>query len=60
MEPPLVVFYREDEIVQMFPYAENDSFFEIPKNTLADGFTNLMAACYVFDVGYPCGCTPSL
>ena len=60
MEPRLVVFHQEDEIIQMFLCAENDSLFEIPANTLAEGFTHLMAAYYVFDVSYPRGCMPSL
>lgn len=60
MEPRLVVFFQEYEIVQMFLCAENDSLFEIPAKTLADSFTYLMAAYYVFDVGYPRGCTSSL
>ena len=60
MEPRLVVFHDEDKIVQMFVCAENDSLVEIPGNSLADGFTYLMAAYYVFDVGYPRGCMPSL
>ena len=34
----------------MFLCAENDSLLEIPVNTLAEGFTHLMAAYYVFDV----------
>ena len=60
MEPRLVVFHQEDEIIQMFLCAENDSLLEIPVNTLAEGFTHLMAAYYVFDVSYPRGCMPSL
>ena len=60
MEPRLVVFHQEDEIIQMFLCAENDSLLEVPANTLTDGFTHLMAAYYVFDVGYPRGCMPSL
>ena len=51
MEPRLVVCHQEDEIIQMFLCAEN---------TLEDGFTHFMAAYYVFDVGYPQGCMPSL
>ena len=60
MEPRLVVFHQEDEIIQMFLCAENDPLFEIPANTLSEGFTYLMAVYYVYDVNYPRGCTPSL
>ena len=60
MEPRLVVFHQEDEIIQMFLCVENDPLFEIPANTLSEGFMYLMAVYYVYDVNYPRGCMPSL
>ena len=60
MEPRLVVFCDEEEIKQMFICAENEAIVEIPTLQLADGFTHLMAAYYVFNVEYPSSCKATL
>ena len=60
MEPRLVIFHHEEEIVHMFLCAEGDSITEIPTTTLSDGITYLMAAYYVYDISYPRVCNSSL
>ena len=47
-------------VVQMFLCAENESIMEPSSAELIDGVRHLMAAYYVFGVGYPRSCRPSL
>ena len=62
MEPRLVVFYSDDNSLQMFICAENNVALEIPaaNNTLVHGMIHLMAMYYVFDVQYPSFCKATL
>lgn len=62
MEPRLVVFYYDDNSLQMFLCAENSISLEVPatKYTLIDGLIHLMAMYYVFDVQYPSFCRSTL
>ena len=50
----MVVFEDNTGVVQMFLCAENESIMELPSAE------HLMAAYYVFGVGYPRLCRPSL
>ena len=56
----MVVFEDSTGVVQMFLCAENESIMEVPSAELIDGVRHLMAAYYVFGVGYPRSCRPSL
>ena len=50
VEPQLIVF---DKIVQQFVIAEREAIIEVSSTTVIGGIVHLMAAYYVFDVGYP-------
>ncbi len=53
VEPRLVIFEFDGEIVQQFVCAENEEILEIPSTSLINGMAYLMATYYVYDVGYP-------
>ena len=56
----MVVFEDSTGVVQMFLCTENESIMELPSAELTDGVRHLMAAYYMFWVGYPRSCRPSL
>ncbi len=60
VEPRIVVFHEDEQIVQAFLCAEGVSVFEINTTTLSDCLIILMAAYYVFDIEYPSVWKPSL
>ena len=54
LEPRIIIFEDDESILQMFIVGENDSLIELPTtSTIGQGLVYLMAAYYVFNVGYP-------
>lgn len=60
MEPRLLVFHDDQEIVQMFVVAENEALLELSSVSLVEGFVYLIATYYIFNVSYPNYCKPTL
>ncbi len=48
VEPRLVIFEFDGEIVQQFVCAENEEILEIPSTSLINGMAYLMATYYVY------------
>ena len=61
MEPRLLVFHDDQEIVQMLVVAENEALLELSSVSLVEGFVHLIATYYIiFNVSYPNYCKPTL
>ena len=60
MEPRLLVFHDDQEIMQMFVVAENEALLELNSVSLVEGFVYLIATYYTFNISYPNYCKPTL
>ena len=60
MEPRLLVFHDDQEIMQMFVVAENEALLELSSVSLVEGFVYLIATYYTFNISYPNYCKPTL